>query len=187
MNGINLMNNPLYYSGIGSRTTPAEILTLINQISTKLSQQNYICRTGYAEGADKAFYSGSSPNVIVYQPENITLNNGGIFRNAPMMENWSQALEIGKQFHPAWSHLGKYAQQLIARNGYQVLGDDLSSPCEFIICWTPDGATKRTTKYTGGTGQAIRIANHYNIPVYNLADASCRNTIDLFLNDNITF
>ena len=31
-----------------------------------------------------------------------------------------------------------------------------------VICWTPRG------EVTGGTGQAIRIANSLNIPVHNL-------------------
>ena len=49
----------------------------------------------------------------------------------------------------------------MARNTYQVLGLDLMSPVDFVICWTPLG------RDDGGTGQAIRIANAHNIPVYN--------------------
>ena len=52
--------------------------------------------------------------------------------------------------------------RLMARNCYQVLGKDLETPSEFIICWTKDGQA------TGGTGQALRIAKKNNIPVFNL-------------------
>ena len=45
------------------------------------------------------------------------------------------------------------------RNVFQVLGADLKTPTEFIICWTD--------KY-GGTQQALRIAKSFSIPVFNL-------------------
>ena len=44
----------------------------------------------------------------------------------------------------------------------ELKGDDLKTPSDFVICWTKDG------KDTGGTGQAMRIATYYWIPVYNL-------------------
>ena len=47
----------------------------------------------------------------------------------------------------------------MARNSYQVLGLKLDLPVQFIICYT-DG--------NGGTQQALRIANHYNIKIINL-------------------
>lgn len=48
------------------------------------------------------------------------------------------------------------------RNTYQVLGPDLKTHSEFVLCWTPSGRGE------GGTGQAIRIARAYHIPVYDL-------------------
>jgi hypothetical protein len=65
-------------------------------------------------------------------------------------------------YHPSWNILSDAATRLIARNGYQVLGESLDTPVDVIICYTPHG------KAEGGTGQAIRIAQHYNIPVFNL-------------------
>ncbi len=56
----------------------------------------------------------------------------------------------------------------MARNSQQILGQNLNDYCAFVVCWTPDGAENATTKQSGGTGQAIRIANHYGIPVINL-------------------
>ena len=49
------------------------------------------------------------------------------------------------------------------RNYRQVRGLD-EPDSEFVICWTHDGTD------VGGTGQAIRIANHYGIPVFNMFD-----------------
>lgn len=34
------------------------------------------------------------------------------------------------------------------------------------MCWTPEG------KITGGTGQALRIAKHYEIPILNFGSNS---------------
>jgi hypothetical protein len=50
----------------------------------------------------------------------------------------------------------------MARNCQQVLGQNLNLPVDFVVCWTKDGGK------TGGTGQALRIADDLNIPIYNL-------------------
>ena len=53
----------------------------------------------------------------------------------------------------------------MARNMHQVLGLTLDVPTDFIVCWTPDG------KASGGTGQALRVAKDFSIPIYNLKNA----------------
>src|SRR3546814_20907740 len=50
----------------------------------------------------------------------------------------------------------------------QVLGPELDKPARFVMPWTVDGGA------TGGTGQAIRIANSLNIPVLNLQRPAIR-------------
>jgi hypothetical protein len=52
----------------------------------------------------------------------------------------------------------------MARNSYCVLGEDLQSPVDFVLTWTPNCAL------VGGTAQGLRIAMDYNIPIFNLAD-----------------
>jgi hypothetical protein len=47
------------------------------------------------------------------------------------------------------------------RNALQILGRYGSTPVKFVVCWTKDG------KNTGGTGQALRIADYFHIPVFN--------------------
>lgn len=44
-----------------------------------------------------------------------------------------------------------------------------------IICWTADGGA------SGGTGQAMKIARHYNIPVFNLQLERDRERISQYL------
>lgn len=53
----------------------------------------------------------------------------------------------------------------MARNTCQVLGLNLDSPVKAVICYTPGGSG------SGGTGQAIRIAQAYKIPVIDMGFA----------------
>lgn len=100
-------------------------------------------------GADTAFEKGS-------------MGANEIFRASDAN---AAALHLASLYHPAWNRCSDYAKKLHARNGFQVLGRDLNSPSDFIVCWTKDG------KASGGTGQAIRIATAYQIPVFNLYHA----------------
>ncbi|MDU8351415.1 hypothetical protein RYA05_05890 [Pseudomonas syringae pv. actinidiae] len=91
-----------------------------------------------------------------------------------------EALSVTQPFHPGWSHLSEAAQKMMSRNAMQILDLDLQTPVRFVMCETPDGAytAKMTSSKTGGTGQAIRIADHYNVPVYNLQHPEHRAKVD---------
>lgn len=69
---------------------------------------------------------------------------------------------MASKFHPNWANVGDTGRDYHARNVCQVLGVDLGTPSKFVMCWTQDGKTK------GGTATAIRVAEHHNIPVFNL-------------------
>jgi hypothetical protein len=69
---------------------------------------------------------------------------------------------MAKHYHPNWIRLNRPSRLLHARNCHQVLGLDLKTPSESLICWTPGGRIK------GGTATAIKIAHDYSIPVTNL-------------------
>ena len=56
------------------------------------------------------------------------------------------------------------AQRLHARNCFQILGAKLDTPVSDVVCWTPNGSG------SGGTGQAIRLAEMMNIPVWDLGN-----------------
>ena len=152
------MNNK-YYAGIGSRKTPPEILSLISKIAIFLSKNNYILRSGNASGADSAFSKEIEDNKKqIFLPWK-GFNNNWEHKHPVTKE----AFKVAEKFHPAWDRCSYGARKLHARNCYQVLGYDLKSPSEFIICWTKGG------KLVGGTAQALRIAIKYDIKIYNLA------------------
>ena len=153
-----------YYAGIGSRETPLNILVLMKFIALDLSAAGYTLRSGGADGADLAFESGTTQKEI-FLPWKGFNNNTSLLFDIP-----EKAHEISSVHHPRWQYLREPVKKLMARNAQQVLGKNLDSPVEFVICWTPDGCTKGSerTNTTGGTGQAISIASAFSIPVYNL-------------------
>jgi hypothetical protein len=73
-----------------------------------------------------------------------------------------RARAIAERYHPAWPRLTGYQKKFHTRNVYQVLGATLDKSSHFLVCWTKDG------RATGGTGQAMRIARAYNVPIFNL-------------------
>jgi hypothetical protein len=140
------------YAGIGARATPPDVLQRMQGIGLMLAMSGWKLRSGGAHGADLAFEVGSSSAGV--KPEIFVALNAS--RNPAWFNHASK-------YHPKWDSLSRGAQQLHARNSAIVLGADLQTPVRFIVCWTPGGAV------TGGTGQALRIAADYSIPVFNLA------------------
>jgi hypothetical protein len=169
-----------YYSGIGSRETPSDMMGVMSTIAKFLAERGYTLRSGGAAGADTAFESGVPEGM----PKEIYLPWKGFQDNPSKRYNVCQkALDLAERYHPVWSLLGRNAQRLMARNCYQVLGEDLKTPVDFIVCWTPGGSLR------GGTAQAIRIAKDLHIPVYNLGKAKdlefvkmCMDTDQIFVN-----
>jgi len=149
------------YAGIGSRRTPDDVQRLMNKSALRLESLGFTLLSGGAGGADYAFSYGIQAKVI-FLPwvkfEGLT----GTVVSDPL------AFTVASQLHPRWHSLSQGAQKLMARNTHQILGADLKSPVDFVLCWTPDGAETSTSIRTGGTGQAIRLANLHNIPVFNM-------------------
>lgn len=163
---------PKAYAGIGSRSTPQPILNLISLVAKAMADHGWILRTGGAEGADEAFALGCESDL---------LNGAGVGGVMELYLPWDgfnglhsrwtppkpEAYELAGEIHPAWLNCSEAAQKLHARNMHQILGWNLDDPVKLVLCWTPDGATTETGTSTGGTGQAIRLANMYEIPVFN--------------------
>jgi hypothetical protein len=163
-----------YYAGIGSRITPQHILDKIHQLSIFLETKGYILRSGGASGADAAFHRNVTQREIYIPQHNFNgLNPSylGIY-NVLNFDNVNSARTIASKYHPKWDRLSEVAKKMMTRNTYQMLGMDLRTPSDFVICWTPDGAYDNTSPDTGGTGQAIRMAIDLGIVVYNLKNDS---------------
>ncbi len=146
----------MFYTGIGSRETPTNVLAQMTYLAKLLAEYRYTLRSGGADGADTAFENGSTLKEIYLPWPKFNDNKSHLF--SPTQE----AFEIAKTIHPVWDKLSIGAQKLHARNIHQVLGKDLKTPSEFLVCWTKNG------KESGGTATAIKLTKLHNIPVYNL-------------------
>jgi hypothetical protein len=133
----------------------------MTEIASRLEQLGYTLRSGGAQGADLAFEAG------VKEPKN---KNIYYARHAT-----TKSLEIAKRIHPAWDKCKPYWQKLHARNCFMILGLDLKTPSQFVICWTPNGAD------VGGTRTGIVLARENKIPVYNLESPGSVGLLDEFL------
>lgn len=151
----------LYYAGIGSRETPADVLALMTTIARRKAADGYILRSGAADGADSAFEAGATAKEI-YIPWL------GFNSHPSKLVPTPEAFVMAAKFHPAWHKCKRGARALHARNCHQVLGHDLATPSSLVICWTKDAAGG------GGTGQAIRIAKAHNITIHDLCDPEIR-------------
>lgn len=151
----------MYYTGIGSRNAPSDVLSMFRLIGQELSTKNVILRSGHAEGSDLAFEigcdKGNKRNKEIWLPwANFNGSDSKFIVSSP------EAFAMARDCHPAWDVCSSGAKKLHARNMHQILGEDLRTPSSFVICYTRGG------KLLGGTAQAIRLASKHNIPVFNL-------------------
>ncbi len=166
------------YAGVGSRATPREVLTTIERLGYAYARAGYTLRTGGSPGADQEFLRGAlaaGGAVELYLPwpgfeaqalagvqarprVSVTVTVGA--------ERFADALAA--RFHPRWDALDLRARSLIARDGHQVLGRDLATPADLLLCWTPEGSEDGAGVLVEGTGQTLRIAHAHGVPAFNL-------------------
>ena len=154
-----------YYAGIGSRRTPTEARSLIRELALELSSQGYTLRSGGAEGAD-TFFEEAAGRKDIFLPwkgfNNRPCRSTGT-RSEYIQGPTDDAVALATRVIDNYNDRNQAVRMLLARNMHQVMGEDLKTPVEFVICWTPDG------KVVGGTGHAIKLARLKGVPVYNLA------------------
>lgn len=160
-----------YYAGIGSRETPLETQSIIKEIVERCEYLGYTLRSGGALGADSMFASYTIKKDI-YLPWNNYNSQRKTINTDRYLE---EALDIAAMFHPNWDACSDGAKLLHSRNSHIILGTDLLKPVDFVVCWTKNG------KIQGGTGLAMRIANNYNIPIYNLKNEEDIKLLNEFL------
>jgi hypothetical protein len=168
------------YAGIGSRSVPEQIYDLMIRVASWLAQRDYCLLSGGASGSDTAFETGCdnmNGNKEIYLPwdnfQRRKIDNVNVFDGVDQL-----SLATAKSFHPAWHRCSGAAQRLMARNTYQVLDRQGLPRIKFLMCWTIDGSSGITTQATGGTGQAIRIAHHHGIPIFNLELSTIRQRVE---------
>lgn len=152
---------PLILTGVGSRETDQLGMERMAKIAKVFSKKGFILRSGGAKGADSAFEDNWKGEKEIYLPwngyEGKYISKGYI---VPVITPEHEALAAS--VHPAWERCSPGARKMHSRNTCQVLGVHLDTPATLLVCWTVNG------EYRGGTAVAMRIADMYNIPIYNL-------------------
>lgn len=155
----------MIYTGIGARKTPCDILIAMTQVGEYMAKAGHTLRSGGAQGADRAFEIGcdykSIGKKVIYLPI-----KGWQKHNSCFHDVCHQAMVLASKFHPKWDALPTFSKLLMGRNSYQILGFDLDTPTDFVVCWTPKG------EVVGGTGQALRMAKAFKIPIINFGSGS---------------
>lgn len=169
----------LTYAGIGSRKTPFAFASRMRNIAAVLECRGWLLHSGGAPRADTWFEEGvrDTANARIFLPwagfNNHYEQHDELFNDRVYV--CERAHEIARQFHPAYHRLDAAGRLLMGRNSYQVLGPTLDKPVTCVVCWTPDG------RASGGTGQALRIAAAYDVPVFNLHDPTAIVRLETFV------
>lgn len=147
-----------YYAGIGSRITPPNVCLAMRGIAKELASLGFCLRSGHADGADLAFEGGAESKEIFLPWKDF---NGS---DSKFTKPSDQAVALCKKLFPHFPGVSRGSRLLISRNMHQLFGPNIqNSPIsEFVICWTPEG------KKVGGTAYAMKVAEHFGIPIYNL-------------------
>jgi hypothetical protein len=126
-------------------------------IGEGMAKRGWTLRSGGADGADTWFELGC--NRVQGSKEIYLPRRGWNGNNSPLHDVSQAAIDLAADFHPAPEAWNRFVSLLMGRNSYQVLGLDLNTPCDLVICWSPGN---------GGTEQALRIARAHHIPIFNL-------------------
>jgi hypothetical protein len=208
-------------AGIGSRKISAEVSKNIFTLGFLFASSGFTIRSGGAPGADTSFEMGAvayhdlkqrypdlpgelaSDYLQIFLPSyrfsNRVADEVVYFHKAtrPLSK---KAQDMASSVHPNWPRLSEFARLLMARNSHQIYGLELNDPVEKVVCYTPDGATNIITSKTGGTGQALRLANIHGleagqeipaeanpdrIPIDNLGDPETMKRYQARINANI--
>ncbi|MFZ4217025.1 hypothetical protein ACEV6Q_04065 [Enterobacter ludwigii] len=170
-----------YYTGVGSRDTPSDVLELMMKVARKLAMQGWVLRSGGAGGADTAFLRGAIDAGGVY--ENYVAWKGFSKEFTEILPDYEKSLNVlssVENLNPRiYSRsLKDSVLRLHSRNVNQVLGMNLSTPSKFVILYAPEDGIN---KVTGGTNTAYQVAKQFDIPVFNLYKSVDRSRLELFL------
>lgn len=169
---------------IGSRETPLPAQDSITNFSSAVQRNNGVVRSGGAPGADSACERGiTNPyakQIFLPFPNFNGVKSGiGVYTLDQLHSHHQQAAEeIASRFHPNWSAVlrNNAAVKLMTRNVFQILGPDLNLPSDMVVMWAKGSRSlvakkdsqNRIFDVPGGTGLAVRLAHHLEIPILHV-------------------
>lgn len=166
------------YAGIGSRRTPDDVCQIMVGLGHKLAKDDWILRSGGAEGADAAFEKGADivqgQKEIILPWQGFNGNKSNLVIGEREEDQW--ASDTAQENFPWFEKQRDSTKKLLARNMMQVLGIRGDEPCAAVICWTD--------LPQGGTNYAMTLAERNGIPVWNLHDEISMGKVHRFLSEN---
>lgn len=194
-----------FYTGIGSRETPPEILEQMQAVAYRLAHQGFTLRSGRAKGADAAFQRGAYDYAKALDEEGVKVVSEKMKNIARIYVPWEKFC-LENKLHPKWlrnvaiveknapdfyakaidtlktvmnqDHFNACstgAKRLHVRNTFQILGDLLDKPSEVLLYWAPMNADG-TPK--GGTRTAVMLARLHKVPTINMAEPDWEKQLD---------
>lgn len=192
------------YAGIGSRRLSELNSFFLFKAAFVLALSGYRNNSGHADGSDMSTEVGAiealrfllglsnDNDVSLYLNRIIEISlpwegfNGG--RSSPGYNSFrtEEAALIASKFHPVFSRLDRKSKMLMSRNSNQILGRNLTPEehVKFVMCYTSDQAYKSSmcSSKSGGTGQAIRLADTYGKPIFNISFPEHYSRIESYIN-----
>ncbi|CAH9014820.1 putative DprA-like protein [Vibrio phage 249E41-1] len=189
------MSKQIYYTMIGSRSTPPDIMELMVKFAEKACEFNYVGRSGGADGSDACLEQGVGSYLnsceenypehymeiyLPWKDFNGRDSFGGGYYTLPWIDNKEQATQIASETHPAWDRCSQGAKSLHSRNVYQLLGQDLNTPSRFVICWAEPKGEDGHVK--GGTATAVKLGIDNGAEIINLYHEDQRKRVEDWIN-----
>lgn len=191
----------MFYSGIGSRETPPEVISIMEDAGFRLARMGWVLRSGKAAGADAAFQRGMQElknekgtcigKAEIYIPWKGFKGGNGLLdcwdilpdeldRKYPGHEEmrWDWVKEV----HGGWEKLSQGARKLHERNIHQLFGQDLgnayTSQSKFVLYYAPE---TKSGNPKGGTATAVNLAKKQGIRTLNLLQEGNRAVLEKFI------
>ncbi len=179
-----------HYAGIGTRRLTKSSSIIMIEYACCMAFYGAVVDSGAADGSDTSFEVGAKiaydamvklfPDLTPGQYSNVIAvhlpwsgfngrwesETSGYYHDTPS----EAARKMAEKHHPSWNTLKDAAKKMMCRTSLQVMGRNMGRPARFVVCETPDGAhsASATSSKSGGTGQAIRVADAQGVPIYNL-------------------
>ena len=155
------------YAGIGSTETPDDVCMKMMNIASVLGGMGWTLRSGGADQADTAFEMGcdqvNGAKEIFLPWHQFNKKEGKVLKQTNQLYELAGYYYEMRPDRSDWVSVRDTVKLMMMRNVNQVLGEDLHTPSQAVICWTLNGSV------VGGTAMALTIAMDKSIPIFNLA------------------
>ena len=166
------------YAVVGNKEFPTDLIPKLTSIVKKLDSLGYTARTGSMKGLDVCVEELTT-NVELQLP----WKN---FNNKESKNTYSspEILAIAKSLQPGFDELALPIKGFLAKNVRVLLGGKGISRAIFLLCHSEDGAdsARQVTSRTASVGHAIKVADKFNIPVFNLKNDNVEEQLMSYLN-----